>query len=149
MSVAVLRVLEHIHGHVGWLCVAALLHPAILLRNPKRRARLSVILATVFAVATGLMGGFIYPEYRLRLKQAIFIHAPTLGWCFERKEHLAVGAVGFALVGCIGHLSARSFEDDGVRERLASAAHHAYVAAFLLSLVVAVLGVVVATYSTF
>lgn len=148
MTLAWLRILEHIHGHAGWLTVAALLHPAIVLRNPKRRARLSVALATLFSVTTGALGASIYPHYRLRLKQAIFIHAPTLGWCFERKEHLAVGAIGFALVGCVAHLSAASFEDD-LRAALARGAHRAYVIAFALSLVLAVLGVAVATYSTF
>src|SRR5262249_49004522 len=90
MSLLVLRVLERIHGHLGWLSVAALLHPAIFLRNPRRRARLAVALATAFTVTTGLLGGYVYPEYRNRLKQHIFIEAPRVGWLFERKEHLAV-----------------------------------------------------------
>ncbi|HEX7604328.1 MAG TPA: hypothetical protein VF316_22070 [Polyangiaceae bacterium] len=149
MSLALLRLLEHVHGHVGWLAVAALLHPAILLRNPRRRARLSVILATLLAMGAGAMGAAVYPEYRLRLKQEIFLHAPRLGWCFERKEHLAVGAIGFAVIGCIAHLSAWGFEDDGVRELMARSAHRAYVAAFGLAFVVAVLGVAVASFSTF
>jgi hypothetical protein len=42
--------------------VAALLHPAIFLRNPKRQARLAVALTTLFVVATSLLGGYIYPE---------------------------------------------------------------------------------------
>lgn len=150
MSVALLRILEHVHGHLGWLTVAALLHPAILLRNPKRRARLSVVLATAMAVSAGLLGANIYPSYRARLKQAIFIHAPTLGWCFERKEHLAVGAIGFALVGCLAHLAAWRFDEgDAMRALLAKTAHRAYVASFVMALVVATLGVVVASYSTF
>jgi hypothetical protein len=149
VSVAILRLVEHIHGHLGWLSVAALLHPAILLRNPMRRAPLAVALATLFAVVTGCLGGWIYPEYRARLKPAIFIDSPTIGWCFERKEHLAVGAIGLACVGCIAHLSAWSFEDPALRVVLAKAAHRAFVAAFLLALAVAVLGVAVATFSTF
>jgi hypothetical protein len=140
--------LEHVHGHLGWLAVVALLHPAILLRNPKRRARLSVVLATTVVLLTGALGASIYPDYRLRLKQAIFIHAPTLGWCFERKEHLAIGAIGFALVGCIAHLAAPRFESPA-RELATRMAHSAYVAAFVFALTVALLGVAVATYSTF
>lgn len=149
MSLGLLRVLEHVHGHVGWLAVAALLHPAILLRNPKRRAPLSVILATALTLASGAMGAFIYPEYRLRLKQQIFIHTPGLGWCFERKEHLAVGALAFAVVGCIAHLSSRRLADDALRESVARAAHRAYVVAFVLALGVAIFGVAVAATSTF
>lgn len=144
----ILRLLEHVHGHLGWLAVAALLHPAILLRNPKRRARLSVALATSVVVLTGSLGAVLYPEYRTHLKQQIFIHAPALGWCFERKEHLAVGALGFALVGCIAHLTGPSFESPA-RDHVMKLAHRAYVASFVFALIVAVLGVTVASYSTF
>ena len=149
MNLATLRLLEHVHGHVGWLAVAALLHPAIILRNPNRRARLSVALSTLFAFAAGLMGANIYPDYRNRLKQAIFLHAPSLGWWFERKEHLAVGAIGLALAGCVAHFIAWEFEDASTRKLLARAAHHAFVAAFACAAVVAVTGVAVASYSTF
>jgi hypothetical protein len=144
-----LRVAEHIHGHMGWLSAAALLHPAIWLRNPMRQARLAVLLTTGFVTATGFLGAWIYPEYRARLKQAIFIHAPTAGWLFERKEHLAVGAIGFAWIGCIAHLTARSFEGEELKRSVSVMAHRAYVIAFVLGLAVACLGVAVATHSTF
>jgi len=149
MSTLLLRILERIHGHIGWLAVAALLHPAILLRNPKRRARLAVPLTTGLVVATALLGGIIYPEYRARIKQHIFIELRWLGWMFERKEHLAVGAVAFALVGCIGHLSLPLFDDETTKRTVATTAHRAFVAAFALALVVAVLGVSVASYKSF
>jgi hypothetical protein len=148
-TVLLLRVLERIHGHLGWLSVASLLHPAILLRNPKRRARLAVSLTTAFVVATALLGANIYPEYRSRIKQHIFIEAPTIGWMFERKEHLAVGAVAMALVGCVAHLSLPVFAEDGTKRTVARLAHRAFVASFVLALLVAVLGVVVASYKSF
>lgn len=144
-----LRLAEHIHGHLGWLSTAALLHPAIVLRNPKRQARLAVLLATCFLTASGLLGAWIYPEYRTRLKQAIFIHSPTIGWLFERKEHLAVGAIAFAWIGCIAHLAARSFADDALQRSVAVMAHRAYVIAFVLCVAVGCIGVAVASYSTF
>jgi hypothetical protein len=143
-----LRVLERIHGHLGWLSVAAALHPAIILRNPKRRARLAVSLSTGFLVATGSLGAFIYPEYRNRLKQHIFIESPRIGWLFERKEHLAVGALGLALAGCIAHLSLPFFTED-TKRTVAVAAHRAFVAAFVLALVTAALGVTIASFKSF
>lgn len=149
MTTWLLRALEHVHGHLGWLSVAALLHPAILLRNPKRRARLSASMATGFVVATALLGATIYPEYRDRIKQHIFIEAPKVGWLFERKEHLAVGAVAFALVGCLAHLTLPLAPDEAIKQTMARLAHRAYVVAFALALIVAVLGVVVATYKSF
>jgi hypothetical protein len=149
MTTLLLRMLEHIHGHLGWLSVAALLHPAIFLRNPRRRARLSASLATGFVVVTALLGATIYPLYRERIKQRIFIEAPKLGWMFERKEHLAVGAAAFALVGCISHLSLPLVADDGVKRTLARLAHRAFVVSFALAVIVAVLGVSVASYKSF
>jgi hypothetical protein len=149
VTVLLLRVLERIHGHAGWLVVAALLHPAIILRDRKRRAVLSVSLATAFATATGLLGAYIYPEYRLRLKQRIFIESPSIGWLFERKEHLAVGAIAFAVIGCIAHLTVRSFDDDAQREIAARLAHRSFVVSFALALMVAVIGVVVASHKSF
>jgi hypothetical protein len=149
MTTFLLRLLEHIHGHLGWLSVAALLHPAIILRNPKRRARLSVALATGFVVMTALFGVTIYPLYRDRIKQQIFIEAPRVGWMFERKEHLAVGAVAFALIGCVAHLTLPLVADEAVKRTLARLAHRAFILSFALALLVAVLGVTVASYKSF
>ena len=149
MMTQVLRVLERVHGLLGWLSVAALLHPAIVLRDATRRARLSVSLATGFVVVAALYGGAIYPMYRDRVKQHIFIEARRVGWMFERKEHLAVGAVAFALVGCVSHLSLPLIADDDVRRSMARLAHRAFVVAFALTLIVATLGVAVASFRSF
>jgi hypothetical protein len=149
MTVLLLRVLERVHGHLGWLTVVALVHPAILLRNPRRRARLSVLLATSLAIATSLLGATIYPEYRSRLKQHIFIEAPRIGWLFERKEHLAVGVVSFAVAGCLAHLSQPLFGDEQTRGTVARLAHHAFIAAFVLGVLVGILGVAVASTRSF
>ena len=147
IPLGLLRVLEHVHGHIGWLAVAALLHPAILLRVRRRRSPLAAVLATSIVLVASALGATIYPDYRLRLKQSIFIASPTLGWCFERKEHLAVGALVFALVGCIAHLAAPSA--DGLRDLVDRTAHRAYVVAFTCALIAATLGVAVASTSTF
>ena len=149
MSPLALRVAEHVHGHLGWLAAAALLHPAILLRNPKRRALLAASLAAAFVTLAGALGAALYPAYRERLKQSLFIHAPTIGWLFERKEHLAFGAIALAWVGVVAHASSRRFDDEGTRDRLAVLAHRAFVFAFLLSALTAGLGVAVAVHATF
>jgi hypothetical protein len=147
--IVLLRVLERVHGHLAWLAVVALLHPAILLRNPSRRARLAVAVTTLLVVMTSLLGFCIYPEYRSRIKRDIFIEAPRLGWLFERKEHLAVGALTFALVGCAAHLSLPVFTEGDTRRTVARLAHRAFVVAFALAAVVAVFGVAVASYRSF
>jgi hypothetical protein len=147
-STLLLRVLERIHGHLGWLAIAALSHPAILLRRLQRRARLSVALATTTAVATALLGARIYPSYREQLKQRIFIEHPALGWSFERKEHLAVGAIAFALTGCLAHFAVPMFQPPA-RDHVARLAHRSFVASFVLATIVGLLGIAVAAYKSF
>src|SRR5579871_6692378 len=99
MAFDVVRIVEHVHGPLGWLTSAALLHPAILLRSKNRKAHLSVGLAAAFATAQGALGVWLYEPYRDRLKQHIFIEQRWVGLMFERKEHLAVGAIFLAWAG--------------------------------------------------
>lgn len=153
MTVEALRVLERIHGHLGWLAVAALLHPAIVLRNPRRRARLAVVLSTVTATLTGGLGALIYGDYSRLLRRAIYLASMKHGLLFERKEHLAFAAIALAWAGCALHLSARGPSgavagDAGVTAR-ARAAWIAFVASALLTTVVATMGIVVASFRSF
>ncbi len=143
-----LRLAEHVHGHLGWLAAALLLHPAIVLRNRKRRAHLAVALATAFVTLGAAGGAWLYVAYREQLKQQIFIHAPAIGYLFERKEHLAFGAVVLAWAGCAAYFAAPRATPD-VRETLRTIAFRAFVASAALAIVVAVLGTVVAVYKSF
>lgn len=149
ITTLVLRVVERVHGHFGWLAVAALVHPAILLRDPRRRARLAATLAAVTVVLAAGIGAWVYPHYRLLLKQRIFVESARVGWLFERKEHLSVGAVAFALIGCVAHLVVPAIDDAPTRLRLARLAHRAFVIGAALAFVVAVLGVTVASFRSF
>src|SRR5262249_29590388 len=72
VSLAWPRILEHVHGHVGWLAALALVHPAILLRRSTRRAMFAVVAATVLVTATAVMGAVMYPHYRVQIKPALF-----------------------------------------------------------------------------
>jgi hypothetical protein len=148
MSLDKLRLFEHVHGHLGWLAAALLVHPAIVLRNRKRRAHLAVGLATAMVTVGSVLGAWLYVGYRDQLKQRIFIEAAPIGLLFERKEHLAFGAVLLAWVGCVAYLAAPRA---GVttREMLRTIAFRAYVVAAALALVVAVLGTIVAVYKSF
>ena len=147
MSTMMLRIVEHFHGHLGWLSTLALFHPAILLRSPRRRALLAAALATGLVTLTGVLGASLYPAYRSLLKPAIFAASSAVGNAFERKEHLAVGVIVLAWVGLVAHWAE-------CRERSSSArvlriAFVAYVAAATLATVSACLGLVVAVCRTF
>ncbi len=146
MSPEALRLLERVHGHVAWLAVAALVHPAIVLRNPRRRARLAATLATTLTTVTFGLGAVLYDPYSRRLRRPIYLASRTVGLLFERKEHLAVTAVALAWAGLALHLSRGA---DPTAETRARAAHLAYVAAAVIAGTVAVLGTRIAAFLSF
>ena len=147
--VRALRVLEHVHGHLGWLAAAALLHPAILLRNPRRRAHLSVGFAAGFVTAVGAIGAYLYQPYRDLVKQKLFIEAPSVGYLFERKEHLAFGAIFLAWAGAAAYFAATRTTDEALRAPLRKFAFRAFVFSCALTTITAALGVAVAVVRTF
>jgi len=142
-----IRLLEHIHGHLGWLATAALIHPAIVLRNPRRRARLAAASGAIVLSLTGVFGAVIYPSYSRTLKRPIFLASALQGELFERKEHLAFAALALAWAGCLLHFMVRSEDESGLRR--ARAAHYAFIAAALMAAVVSVLGTEIASFMTF
>jgi hypothetical protein len=143
-----LRIAERIHGHLGWLAAIALLHPAILLRNRKRKAHLSVGLAVGGISAVFAIGCLIYGAYRDKLRQALFQQARPIGFLFERKEHLAFGALLLAWAGALAYFAAGR-ADGPTRDSLRKAAHWAFVAASVLAVVTASLGIIVAAFRSF
>jgi hypothetical protein len=146
MSATLLKAIEHVHGHLACLSTAALYHPAILLRRPRRRAVGASLAAAALVTLTAVLGAAIYPAYRGQLKPAIFAGSTVIGMMFERKEHLGVGAVILAWTGFILHLRAR--QDDWDR-RGARAAYIAFAGAAAFATLAASMGVLVAVYKTF
>ena len=148
MALDPLRLCQHVHGHLGWLAAALLAHPALVLRNEKRRAHLAVLLATGAVTLGAGLGAWLYVGYRDRLKQQIFIHAPSIGLIFERKEHLAFASVVLAWAGCAAYFGAiRS--TPAVRSTLRKIAFRAFAFSAALAIVVSALGTAVAVYKSF
>ncbi|MGZ3416225.1 MAG: hypothetical protein ACXWUG_27320 [Polyangiales bacterium] len=142
-----LRLLERIHGHLGWLAVIALLHPAIVLRNPKRSARLSVALTLLLVTIVGSLGAWLYHPYSMQLRRDIYLASMRHGLLFERKEHLAFGAIALAWAGGVVHLLPQSAQGDPVAR--ARFVHLTFVAAASIACVVAVMGTLVAAFRSF
>ena len=143
--------MEHVHGHLGWMSVAVLIHPAIVLWR-KPRADWAVGLALAFTTVVAGLGVSLYGPYREKIKQSLFIASPKIGFFFERKEHLAFGAVALAWVGALAYFAGRvkSTElDPPLRESLRQASRTAFLASAALALVAATLGTIVATFKTF
>ena len=147
-TIDTLRLVEHLHGHLGWLAAISLVHPAILLRNRKRRAHLAVALSLILVTVVFGVGCFMYDPYRDKVKQQIFLHAPRIGFLFERKEHLAFGVLVLAWGGAIAYAAART-ADGTIQESLRTFAFRAFALAAVLALATAALGTIVASYRTF
>jgi hypothetical protein len=141
------RLLEHVHGHVGWLAALALAHPAVLLRRPRRNAFTVALASTVLVTATAALGALLYPHYRTGIKPLLFAATPAIGELFERKEHLGVAALVLAWTG-LGALALARRRDEAAVD-LGRLAFVAYTGAALMALVVAGAGLAVAAHKSF
>lgn len=98
-----------IHGYLGVLAAAALLHPAILLRRGSplsRGGRWSVGLTALVTTLGFSLGIFLYGSYRAEVKRPLFTESIRAGLLFETKEHIAVGVVALTLGAALAALYA-------------------------------------------
>lgn len=128
--------------------MAALVHPAFALRRSGRRAHVSVALAVALPSVVSALGAWLYVEYRVRLKPLIFQETPYVGWMFERKEHLAFGALGLAWLAGIAYAASWRAEP-ATRAALQRLARWAFILAAALAFAVAGLGTWVAVHRGF
>jgi hypothetical protein len=156
VSVEELRALERAHGIAAWAATAALIAAAwVVFRRPARRwlgiaagagAALSITLA-------GGLGVLLDDAYRSRVRQRLFVEAPGLGWLFERKEHLAFGAMllGWSALFALG--AARLLPEErgaaALSGELRRAARVGLLASALLAIVASVASAIVARRASF
>lgn len=138
------RVAAHVHGHLGWLGVALLAHPAIVLYRRRAGGGLAVTLAAGVVTVASAMGFGIYGRYRAEVRQSLFIDAPTLGYLFERKEHLAFGACMLAYAGALLFIVSRQKGPE--RRRLRRSAALAFTLSTVLAAAAATMATIVASY---
>ena len=141
--------MEHVHGHLGWLAAAVLVHPAVVLRDRRRRAHLAVALSTSFVTLASAIGAFIYVAYSEKLRPLVFAESPTVGYLMERKEHLAFAALVLAWAGAFAYFTAPRATSDATRMLLRTVAFRAFACAAALAIVVAILGTAVAVNRSF
>ena len=109
---------------------------------------MAVAFAAGLVTLTGAMGVSLYGPYRDRLKQGLFIASPGVGYLFERKEHLAFGAILLAWAGAVAYFAAER-SGESLRVPLRRFAFRAFAFACALATCTAVLGVAVAVVRTF
>jgi hypothetical protein len=147
MTAFELRLVEHIHGHLGWLSALSLLHPAVLLRARPRRALLAAALSTGLVTLTGVLGVGLYPAYRITVKPGLLLAAPRVAEAFERKEHLGMAVVALSWLGLVAHLA--QCRELRLAFPLSRLAFVAYAGAAALAVLSASLGLAVAVHSSF
>jgi hypothetical protein len=147
MSDLLLRILEHVHGHLGWLSALALGHPAVLLRRPRRHVLGVAIAATTLVTIAAALGALLYPSYRVEVKPLLFAATPAVGALFERKEHLGVAALVLAWIGLLALGVAR--RRDAAATELGRLAFVAYSGAALVAIMAAGAGLIVGANRTF
>jgi hypothetical protein len=168
MTVEALRRIAAVHGALAWLSAALLAIAAVFLARRKigglRGLSLTIAAtATALITASSALGMLLHEPYQRRLRQRIFIQSAPLGWLFERKEHLAFGALCLAWCALVAFvaLSLRerrlaragalldSDSPDPALQHLGAAAVRAYAAAALLAAAACVASAVVGRRFTF
>ena len=97
MTSETLHMLAQIHGLCSWLALALLLFSSVRSRHiPIPIPTSTFVIAAAATCMTSLsaaIGFALHFPYQYRLRQRVFIESETLGRLFERKEHLAFGAL--------------------------------------------------------
>lgn len=104
-----MHALVQAHGAFAWCGIVALIAALSVSRGGRRganspsvvRLRAFVALLGIGVVSGGaafVTGAWLHAPFQNRLRQKLFLASSALGWLFERKEHVAFGAL--ALLGC-------------------------------------------------
>jgi hypothetical protein len=142
--------LERWHAIASWAATAVIALSAWLFvrSSPWRRAASAA--AAVLALGAAGTGLWLHDPYRSRLRQRLFLDAPSLGWLFERKQHLAFAAVLLALsaLATQARLSLDPEGAPGARD-LHRAAALAWTSSALLALAASIASTIVARRASF
>jgi hypothetical protein len=138
----IVRALQHIHGHLAILSCAALLHPAFFGVSPRGR-RLAVA-ASVMLTVTFILGSIIYPAYTEQVRKSIYQSSYVLGLLFERKEHIALGAVCTSWLGTLQALySAKVDNNQSLFAQANKRVRMLFAVSAALSIFVSICGIIV------
>lgn len=167
MSPAALHTIAVAHRALAWCSVAMTTLAASLAfaryrsaprgpsHAPRTRLATAASLSAILLAATAASGLALHEPYQRRLRQRIFLQSPRIGWLFERKEHLAFGAVLLAFCAFAALAAAelrdrrRNAAPDAITRDLHSAIVRAYATSALLAAAAAVASAIVSRAQTF
>jgi hypothetical protein len=134
MSLEALRSLARLHAWTAWLATLALGIAALLHARGRRGSSAMGAIAAALVLATSAIGLAMHDGYRARIRQKLFIASTTLGWLFERKQHLAFGATLLAVSATASSFAALRAVDRVFARELRRAALVGWVASAALAL---------------
>lgn len=152
MSPSTLHLIALAHAVAAWLATAALVAVPLGLLVRPRRDRVTFALGVVAALGVTIAGGLgvlLEAAYRARLRQRLFVQAPSLGWLFERKEHLAFAAITLSWCALAAAAASRLSREPERADDLHRVARLAGIAAAGLALAASVMAAVVARRAHF
>jgi hypothetical protein len=112
----------------------------------------TLAIGAVAALSVTLAGGLgvlLEAAYRARIRQRLFVRSPSLGWLFERKEHLAFAAILLAWCALAAMAASRLTREPERAGDLQKAARLAGIAAAALALAASVMAAIVARRAHF
>ena len=149
MGLAALRSIARLHAWVAWLATAALAIAAVAHARGRRGATAVGAIAAVLVLATSALGLAMHDGYRARLRQKLFLASMTLGWLFERKQHLAFGAALLAVSAATTSIAERRAADGSLARELRRAALIGWIASATLAIAASCASAIVARRAAF
>ena len=151
MSPATLQLVARAHAVVAWLAtVTLLLAVPPLITRPRGRFTAAIASASALGITiAGGLGVLLEAAYRAQIRQRLFVRSPAIGWLFERKEHLAFGAILLAWCALSTTAAARLTREPERAGDLERAARLAGIAAAALALAASVMSAIVARRAHF
>ena len=155
MNLETLRAIARLHALCAWIATAALIAAAVVhARGASRKLAAQLGAAAMgLALVAGALGMALHDGYRARLRQRLFLASTSLGWLFERKQHLAFGAVLLAVAGAALTTVTRRVEarpgNEALAHELRRGASAAWIASALLALCASIASAWVARRMTF
>lgn len=107
-SAAALRTLASVHAALAWLSLAGLAAALLVLWRRRAAALFVLPAAALLAAAAFATGAMLHGPFQRELRQRLFLEANALGWLFERKEHVAFGALALSWCALFAFVAERT-----------------------------------------
>lgn len=120
MTAPELRSLSTLHGALAWAAVASLVVSLAAAWRARRWLFPAILVAAALSTGAFATGITLHGPFQSKLRQKLFLASAPLGWLFERKEHLAFGALAMVLCAACGVVAGRLSGTESFRRAAAA-----------------------------